>query len=165
MHPAGCRVIDNGVMLRAAIVPKRNRVLTPAKAALEFGFVNVAIEKFEQRIAFIVVEFFEMRREVAIDKEYLAPVLWVNRNDRMLDRRCRFMDALQLIQHAVIAVTAPRKRHFEIMNRGQITEKPFHMIGQGFISRIEIGKHGVAAGIGNFQTMQDRSLGRRGRVG
>src|SRR3954451_15433777 len=59
-------------MLRAAIVPQRNRVGFPVKTALEFGLLEVPQQVFEDRRPLIGRQADNARRKTAIDEQRLA---------------------------------------------------------------------------------------------
>src|SRR5262249_16906028 len=59
-------------VLRAAVVPESDRVLLPAKTALEVRFLEVAVEERKQRGALEGRQLVDVRREAAVHVQQLA---------------------------------------------------------------------------------------------
>ena len=69
MHAAAeAVVVIHCQVLGAAIVPERDRVLLPAKAAGEFGAMLVSIKEFKKGLAFLDRHVFKALREVWINE-------------------------------------------------------------------------------------------------
>src|SRR5256714_12794299 len=80
-------VVPHRAMLRAAIVPERDRVLAPAEAALEQRVLAVLIEIRENRVALVARNADDVRGEAAIDVERLAVRHRMRAHHRMLRAR------------------------------------------------------------------------------
>ena len=85
MHdPAMAIVVIQGIVLYAAIVPKRDRTRLPAEATRVFRPDGVLEEKLQQWAAFLDGHILEADREVPIDIEALPACLRVCADDRVL---------------------------------------------------------------------------------
>ena len=76
-------VIPQGFVLRAAVVPKRDRVGFPAEPTGPFVATNVAVQKLQNRFAFRFGQFIDVAGEVPIHKNSFAPALRVSGDDGM----------------------------------------------------------------------------------
>ncbi len=77
------RAIPQGLVLSAAVVPKRNRMGLPAETAVPFIAADVAVEKLQHRLALTARQLVDVAGEVAIDKEAAAPDLGVAHDHRV----------------------------------------------------------------------------------
>ena len=59
-------IVPQRMVLRAAVVPKCNRVRRPLEAHAQLGGLNVPIEHFQNRVALVFVQTDNMRGEEAI---------------------------------------------------------------------------------------------------
>jgi hypothetical protein len=80
-------VVPQRMVLRAAVVPKRNRVWCPLKAHAQLGRLNVPIEHLQNRVAFALVQTDNMRGEEAIHEQAFPTCLGMRPNNRMLGTR------------------------------------------------------------------------------
>src|SRR6516225_8689544 len=78
-------VIEDRLVLRAAIVPEGDRVLLPFEAAGQFWRFNVLEQEGEQRVALRLTELDNARCEPAIDKQQLAAGHRMHTHHRMLE--------------------------------------------------------------------------------
>ena len=67
-------IVPQRMVLRAAIVPKRNRVRRPLEAHAQLGGLNVPIEHFQNRVAFALAQTDNMRGEEAIHEQAFLTV-------------------------------------------------------------------------------------------
>src|SRR3954466_13163090 len=85
MHdPAMTIVIIQGIVLYAAIVPKRDGTRLPAEAARVFRPDGVLEEKLQQGTAFLDGHILEADREVPIDVQAFPACLRVGADNRVL---------------------------------------------------------------------------------
>jgi hypothetical protein len=63
------KIIPNRAMLRRAVVPKCNRFLSPAEAAMKFWCSNVVTKHFQDRVALVLIQPFNPRRKVFIHEQ------------------------------------------------------------------------------------------------
>src|SRR6266516_5803335 len=61
-------IVPQRMVLRAAVVPKCNRVRRPLEAHAQLGGLNVPIKHFENRVAFALAQTGNMRGEEAIQR-------------------------------------------------------------------------------------------------
>src|SRR6478672_2686903 len=81
---AGVRpVIPHRVVLDAAIVPERDRVLAPAKAALEQRVGHMLVKVAQDAGALVARDVVDVARKALVDIERLAPGDRVRAHDRM----------------------------------------------------------------------------------
>src|SRR5205823_10818597 len=80
-------VVPQRMVLRAAVVPKRNRVWCPLEAHAQLGRLNVPIEHLENRVAFALAQTNNMRGEEAIHEQAFPTCLGMRPNNRMLGMR------------------------------------------------------------------------------
>ena len=148
-------VIPQRMVLRAAIVPKCDRVGLPVEAAVKFRRLDVATQQVEQRIAFELAEPVDPGREIFIDEERLAAGHRMRAHDRVLSaRKAPFGD--RMAEPAVI-------RELTVMRRGQPLDEPFDRIGEAVIGGIHAGKERVSAARRGLDHIEDAAH-RRGRV-
>src|SRR6185437_12358151 len=82
------KIVPHGVMLDRAVIPKSQRIGVPAYAALKLDMaLEVSVEEFEERVAFLGRELVDARRETAIDEEHLLSAVGVTGDHGM--RRLR----------------------------------------------------------------------------
>ena len=68
-------IVPQRMVLRAAVVPKCNRVRRPLEAHAQLRGLNVPIEHFENRVAFTPVQTHNVRSEEAIHEQpHFRPV-------------------------------------------------------------------------------------------
>ena len=65
-------VVEDRLVLRAAVVPERDRVRLPPEAAHEARILDVPVQHLEQRIALLGGQRRNVRREDLVDEEQLA---------------------------------------------------------------------------------------------
>jgi CheY-like chemotaxis protein len=82
--PAIAIVVVQGIVLYAAIVPKRDRTRLPAEAARVFRPDGVLEEKLHQRTAFVDSHILEADREVPVDVQAFPACLRVGADNRVL---------------------------------------------------------------------------------
>src|SRR2546430_12839121 len=80
-------VVPQRMVLRAAVVPKCNRVRRPLEAHAQLGGFNVSIEHFENRIAFALVQTHNLRGKEAIHEQAFLTCLGMRPNNWMLRSR------------------------------------------------------------------------------
>src|SRR5260370_36789756 len=71
--PLRCPVVGADAMLRAAIVPHRDRVRLPTETATEIRRFDMTIEELQQRRALTRFHVLERSCESGIDKQSFAP--------------------------------------------------------------------------------------------
>ena len=122
-------------MLRAAIVPECDRIRLPIKADLEFRPRDVTEQKLEQRVALVFGHCANAARKSFIHIERLAA------GDRMRPHYGVLVpwEYRPRIVYSFIRI-ATSKGAFRVMDRRSFREKRFHLLGQGIIGRIHIGK-------------------------
>src|SRR5262249_38084496 len=80
-------IVPQRMVLRAAVIPKCNRVRRPLKAHAQLGGLNVPIEHFEYRVAFALAQTDNFRSEEAIHEQAFPTSLGMRPNNRMLGTR------------------------------------------------------------------------------
>src|SRR5260370_16281614 len=80
-------IVPQRMVLRAAVVPKCNRVRRPLEAHAQLGGLNVPIKHFENRVAFALAQTDNMRGEEAIHEQAFPTCLGMRPNNRMLGTR------------------------------------------------------------------------------
>src|SRR5580700_12139819 len=65
------KIVEKGVMLGGAVVPERYRARLPLEAAVEFRRLDMAIEHFQKRVAFVLAQLREAQGEAAVDEQRL----------------------------------------------------------------------------------------------
>src|SRR5882762_2381924 len=83
-HPPVPVIVVQGVVLRAAVVPERERAHAPAEPAGELGTHLVPIEELQQRRALLLGQVLEAHGVADVYVERLAPGLRMGANDRVL---------------------------------------------------------------------------------
>src|SRR3954451_8897365 len=82
---AGVRpVVPHRVVLDAAIVPERDRVLAPAEAALEQRVGHVLVQIVQNAGALVARDAVDVARKAFVDVERLAPGHGVRAHDRVV---------------------------------------------------------------------------------
>src|SRR5690349_2560922 len=103
-------------MLRAAIVPERDRVLGPAEAALEQRVLAVLIEITENRVALVAWHAGEVRGEAAVHVERSSARDRMRADDRMFRAGIS-----RFVRHAIVRVE-PAIGELSVMQRGEPIE-------------------------------------------
>src|SRR5262245_17944391 len=67
-------VVPQCMVLRAAVVPKCDRVLHPLEAHAQLGGLDVPIEHFENRVAFILAQADDVGGEKRFTNRHFLPV-------------------------------------------------------------------------------------------
>jgi len=70
-------------MLGAAVIPECNRVRAPPEAARPLVTADMAIEKFQECVAFAAGEFIDVAGEIPIDEDAAPPAFGVTDDDGM----------------------------------------------------------------------------------
>src|SRR5580698_2919157 len=78
------KVIPQGLVLHAPIVPERDRIRLPAESALELGPLDMAIEHLQQRDTLRLFQLDDSRREHPVDEERVASANRMGSHHRML---------------------------------------------------------------------------------
>ena len=123
-------VIPNRLVMRAAIVPERDRVAAPAEAAGPFRFITVIDKELQDAITLEAGKFIYVGREISIDiydfasRNRMPCDDWMNR-----DRRTR------------------TKNSGAVMCRRQAFQILLHARRKCLIGRVHAGEHGVPAAI------------------
>src|SRR5260370_12025267 len=99
---AGVRpIIPHRVVLDAAVVPERDRVLLPAEAALEQRVGHVLVEIAQDAVAFVARDAIDVAGEALVDVERLPAGHRVGADHRVVGERVAL-----LVLDAVISVLA-----------------------------------------------------------
>src|SRR5689334_18372713 len=101
---AGVRpVIPHRVVLDAAIVPERDRILAPAEAALEQRVGHVLVQIVQDAGALVARDAVDVARKTLVDVERLAPGHGVRAHDRVIGPGIALLvlDAVILVLAAV----------------------------------------------------------------
>src|SRR6476620_1429717 len=89
---AGVRpVIPHRVVLNAAIVPERDRVLAPAEAALEQRVGHVLVKIAQDAVAFVARQAVDIARKALVDVERLPTGHRMRAHDRVIGGRITFL--------------------------------------------------------------------------
>ena len=81
LHAAiGGAIVRDHSMLRAAVIPHRDRVRTPSEAATEIRRLDMPVEKAQQRHTLARFHSFDRRGEGRVDEQALAPALRMGAN-------------------------------------------------------------------------------------
>src|SRR4029077_2759166 len=80
-------VVPHRVVLDAAIVPERDRVLLPAETALKEGARHVLVEIAQDAVAFVARDAVDVAGEALVDVERLAAGHRVGAHDRVVGAR------------------------------------------------------------------------------
>ena len=118
-------VVEHGLVLAAAVVPERHRVLLPLEAAVKLRRLDMAEQHLEQRVAFVALELSDLRREAAVDEQQLALGHRMGADHRVLGLR-------ELLVGRAIAA-AVRMRLGAVVDRGEPFEITLHRIRQRLI--------------------------------
>src|SRR5262245_47620976 len=97
------------MVLRAAIVPKCNRVGRPLETHTQLGGLDVPIEHFENRVAFALAQTDNVRGEEAIHEQAFLTCLGVRPHNRMLGTRIDLLAVVITVAPAImlLAILAP----------------------------------------------------------
>src|SRR5215475_15851597 len=87
-------IVPQRMVLRAAIVPKCNRVGRPLEAHTQLGGLDVPIEHFENRVAFALAQTDNVRGEEAIHEQAFFTCLGVRPNNWMIGTRIDFAEVV-----------------------------------------------------------------------
>src|SRR5215510_6100728 len=69
--PAMREVVEHGVMLGGAVVPEGHRARAPLEAAMQFRRLDMPVEHFKERVAFVLAQLRDAERKAAIDEQRL----------------------------------------------------------------------------------------------
>src|SRR5262249_12724482 len=83
-------IVPQRVVLRAAVVPKGNRVRRPLEAHAQLGGLNLPIEHFENCVAFALAQTDYVCGEEAIHEQAFFTCLGMRPNNWMLGTRIDF---------------------------------------------------------------------------
>src|ERR1700691_6309799 len=101
-------VVVDRVVLDAAVVPERDRVLFPTEAAGEFGAHGVFVKVVEERCAFLLGHALEAYREAAVDIEAFLAAPRMGADDRMVDLAVGLLGKMDA--HRGLALVGPAAR-------------------------------------------------------
>src|SRR5947209_17928847 len=80
-------IVPQRMVLRAAVVPKCNRVRRPLETHAQLGGLKVPRKHFENRVAFALAQTDNMRGEEAIHEQAFPTCLGMRPNNWMLRSR------------------------------------------------------------------------------
>src|SRR6266704_39788 len=84
---AGVRpIVPHRVVLDAAVVPERDRVLAPAEAALEQRVGHVLVEIAQDAVALVARDAVDVAGEALVDVERPAPGHRMGTDDRVVSK-------------------------------------------------------------------------------
>src|SRR5262245_26481980 len=148
-------IVPQRMVLRAAVVPKCNRIRRPLEAHAQLRGLNVPIEHFENRVAFTLVQADDVRSEEAIHEQTFFTCLGVCPNNWMLSTRID-LSAIVITIAATIMLLA-------IVDRREPINEVADRLRQHFVSEIHVCEHGVATAVGgHFGKIEDRAHRRLG---
>lgn len=143
-------VIEDRLMLGAAVVPERNRVPFPLEPAGQFWRLNMLEQECEQRVALGLAQLHDARGEAAIDEQELPAGDGMDAYHRMLEAR--------KLHVAAFACLAVGMRLPGIVDGGQPVQHLAQRLRQGLVGQVHVGKHGVATAIRrNLVDIEDRA--------
>jgi hypothetical protein len=139
-------IVPDRLVMRAAIVPERDRMRAPAKAAGPFRLVAMINQESQHALAFERWQFVDLRGEVGVHVNDLLA------GDGMLDDDWVHRDRRGGTEDAPAVVSG-----------GQAQEVGLHARRERIIGRIHVGEHGVAAAVRWHCVIVENAAERRDR--
>src|SRR5215470_11626684 len=133
-------IVPQRMVLRAAVVPKCNRVRRPLEAHAQLRGLNMPIEHFENRVAFTLVQAYNVRSEEAIHEQTFLTCLGVRPNNWMFGTRIDFS--------AVVISVAATIMLLAIVDCCEPINELADRLRQHLVREIHVGEHGVATAVG-----------------
>src|SRR5271169_954759 len=138
------------MVLDAAVVPEGDRVLLPAKEALEQRVRQVLEEILQDAGALVARDTVNVTGEALVDIERLAAGHGMGSHDRMISERVAL-----LVRYSVIRILPAIM--LAVMTCGQTIEIGLHPVGERVVSGVHVGEQGVAAMRRAFPDVEDRT--------
>jgi hypothetical protein len=137
------------MVLRAAVVPERDRVRLPLEAAMQFRRLDVAVEHLQYRVALLLAQLHDAGGEGAVDEQCLAPGHRMGADQGML---------LTRVLLAPVFGVPSAVDMLAVVDRGHAFKHPLDRIGQRLVGTVGVGEHGIASAVRRYlREVQDRA--------
>src|SRR5258708_91412 len=153
---AGVRpVIPHRVMLDTAIVPECDRVLLPAKAALEERVRHVLVQIAQHAVALVARQAVDVARKALVDVERLPAGHRMGAHDGVVGGGIALLilDTEILVLPAIVLAVMPSGETFEIL---------LQAVAKRLVGRVHVREQRVAAARRAFPDVEDRAHRRLG---
>ena len=142
-------VVIQGVVPGGPVIPHRDRVLAPAKAAGEFGSAAMLVKIVKKRLGFFFSPAVKAQSELRIDIKCRTARQWMsndNRVIRILTGRSRVTEPITDIRFVTPVLIGLGTKYIAAgMNRPKGAQHLLETLRETVVGRIHAGEHRVPA--------------------